>query len=421
MQATDTSPAPSVLQELRRGWRPALGAVLAMSVGTSLYAITAGLFVKPLGAAFGWSRGEIGAGAFAGVLGAAAVPVAGWLSDRFGVRAVGAAGMLALVGLYIGLANMPGDIAIFYGLRAFEAVLGAGASAIVLSRPLAQAFERSRGLAIGAGLAFAAMLVMLMVPAVQATISSYGWRGGYYLLAAGPAVVGLGALFILIGPRPVATAQTAGGEKSAGVGLAEGIRDRRFWLMFLAMLTANLCFGGILGQLPALLSDAGMAGRNVGLVMSLLIGAAMVGRLVEGLLIDRIWPPLVALVTLLVPVAGLLLLLEPSASLPRAVLIVALLGFAQGGEASQLSFFIPRYFGFRAYGAIYGALAIGISLSMATGGAMFGFVFDRTGAYDGALLAAAAGLIVAALSMFATGFGGSWRGLNLPARAARPA
>jgi MFS family permease len=407
----------SFLAELRNGWRPALGSTLAMSVGASLYGITAGLFVKPLGAAFGWTRGEIGAGAFAGVIGAAAVPIAGWLSDRYGVRRVGVFGMLALVALFVALANLPPHIEAFYGLRLFEALFGAGATTIVLSRPLAQAFERGRGFAIGAGLAMAAGIVMLIMPAVQAVITAYGWRTGYYFLASLPGVAGIAALVFLVGSGAPARAAAAGPQPVGG-GLGDGLRDRRFWLLFLAMLTINICFGGILGQLPALLSDAGMAAPNIGLVMSLLIGAAMVGRLAEGFLMDRLWPPLVALCTLLVPVGGLLLLLEPTASLPRAALIVALLGFAQGGEASQLSFFIPRYFGFRAYGAIYGALAIGISISLATGGAMFGFVYDRTGRYDGALLVAVGGLVVGALSMFATGFGGRWGGLGLPARAA---
>ena len=422
MQTTAAAAAPGFWLELRRGWRQAFGAVLAMSSGASLYGITQGLFLKPLSQAFGWSRGEIGAGAFAGLLGALAVPVAGWLSDRLGVRRVGAAGMLALVVLFVGLANMPGHLTAFYGWRVFEALLGAGASTIVLSRPLAQAFERARGFAIGAGLALTALFMMVFMPGLQAVIAAYGWRAGYYLLALLPGVVGLGALVFLIGPTPYepSPAPLLASGDPLGAPLSEGMKDRRFWLMFLTMLTANMCFGGILGQLPAMLSDAGMSGANVGLVMSCLIGAAMVGRLLEGLLMDRIWPPLVALVTLLTPVAGLVLLLEPSASMPRAILIVGLLGFAQGGEASQLSFFIPRYFGFRAYGAIYGALAIGISLSLAIGGAMFGFVFDRTASYDGALLIAAGGLVVGALSMFATGFGGDWNRFA-PTREPRPA
>jgi len=412
LQATAGPADTTFLVELRRGWRPALGATVAMSVGASLYTITAGLFVKPLSHAFGWSRGEIGAGAFAGVLGAAAVPFAGWLSDRFGVRRVGLVGMLMLVGLYVGLANMPGQLTVFYGLRLFEALLGAGASTIVLSRPLAQAFERSRGLAIGAGLALSSAIVMLIVPAVQGVISRDGWRAGYYVLAMGPGLVGVAALFFLVGPAPPRALAT-GGADSRPAPSRRWLRDRRFWLMFAAMLSINMCFGGILSQLPALLSDAGMSAGNVGFAMSLLIGAATIGRLVEGVLIDRIWPPLVALFTLLVPVAGLLLLLEPSPSLGRAVLVVGLLGFAQGGEASQLSFFIPRYFGFREYGAIYGTLAIAISLSLATGGAMFGFIFDRTGSYSAALVVAAVGLSIGALAMFATGFGARWGGFDV--------
>jgi hypothetical protein len=49
----------------------------------------------------------------------------------------------------VALANLPPHIEAFYGLRLFEALFGAGASTIVLSRPLAQAFERGRGFAIG--------------------------------------------------------------------------------------------------------------------------------------------------------------------------------------------------------------------------------------------------------------------------------
>ncbi len=402
LAAAVSSPAEGFVSELRRGWRPALGATLAMGVGTSLFLLTSGLFMKPLGAEFHWTRGQIGAAAFASVLGAVAIPVAGWLSDRFGPRRVGAFGMVVLASVFIGLSTMKGDILVFYGWRICVDVLGAAATAIVLTRPLAQAFDRHRGAALGLGLATAALMVMLIMPATQAVIAARGWRAGYLFLAALPAVIGLGALLLILPPMPEKTIASPPHSPS-GVPLSAALRDRRFWLMFLAMLTANMCFGGLLGHLPALLGDRGMSPLTIGLVMSGLTGAAMFGRLTEGFLMDRLWAPAVACVTLLAPVAGLLLLLEPTASVPRAMAAVLLIGFAQGGEASQLSFFTARYFGFRAYGAIYGALAIGISLSLATGGTMFGFVFDRTGTYDVAILVAAAGLGVAALSMLATG------------------
>jgi hypothetical protein len=263
----------------------------------------------------------------------------------------------------------------------------------------------------------AAGIVMLIMPRVQAVITAYGWRPATTSWRRSRAWpdrrVGV--------PRRLRRARPGGGggrTGSVGGGLGEGLRDRRFWLMFLAMLTINMCFGGILGQLPALLSDAGMAATNIGLAMSLLIGAAMVGRLVEGFLMDRLWPPLVALCTLLVPVGGLLLLLEPTASLPRAALIVALLGFAQGGEASQLSFFIPRYFGFR-------PTARSMVRSRSASASRWRPAAPCSASSTTARAATtahcwwrSAGLVVGALSMFATGFG---RPLGRPCAAARAA
>ena len=113
LAAAVSSPAEGFVSELRRGWRPALGATLAMGVGTSLFLLTSGLFMKPLGAEFHWTRGQIGAAAFASVLGAVAIPVAGWLSDRFGPRRVGAFGMVVLASVFIGLSTMKGDILVY--------------------------------------------------------------------------------------------------------------------------------------------------------------------------------------------------------------------------------------------------------------------------------------------------------------------
>jgi predicted MFS family arabinose efflux permease len=140
--------------------------------------------------------------------------------------------------------------------------------------------------------------------------------------------------------------------------------------------------------------------------MSLLTASTVAGRLLNGVALDRLWAPGVAGGTLLIPIGGLLLLLSPHTDLPQALSVVLLLGIAQGGEATILSYFTARYFGFRAYGAIYGALSIAISLSLATGGAMFGLVYDRTHVYDWALFIAAGGLALAAVCLAATGLPG---------------
>jgi cyanate permease len=297
---------------------------------------------------------------------------------------------------------MQGSIVNYYLWLVMIGVLGAASSAIVLTRPIAESFNRFRGAALGVGLGLSAFLVVLIIPSVQAVIAHHGWRAGQTQIAGLSGIVGVGAVTSLLrtGTRRQPAAQ---GTQQQG-SLAGALHDRRFWLMFIAMLSANMCFGGLLGQLPAMLADRGISPMQVGFVMSLLAMAAVCGRLLEGVVMDRLWAPAVACATLLIPIAGLMLLLEPKASLRQAVSAVFLIGLAQGGEATTLSFFIARYFGFAAYSSIYGALAIAIGISLAIGGAMFGFVYDWTKTYTAAILVAAGGLAVAAICLLCTGF-----------------
>jgi MFS family permease len=372
-----------------------------MATGLSLFLITNGLFVKPLTAAFHWTRGQVGLGSFTSLIGAMAMPAAGWLADRYGARVVGTAGLASVAAGFLGLAAMQGSIVNYYLWLVVIGVLGAASSAIVLTRPIAESFNRFRGAALGTGLGFAAFMVVLILPSVQAVIAHYGWRAGYLCLAGLSGVVGVVAVASLVrtGTRQAAVHGTLRLGSLTGA-----LRDRRFWLMFTAMLAANMCFGGLLGQLPAMLADRGISAMQVGFVMSLLAMAAVCGRLLEGVAMDRLWPPAVACATLLIPIVGLMLLLKPEASLRQAVAAVFLIGLAQGGEATTLSFFIARYFGFAAYSSIYGALAIAIGISLAIGGSMFGFVYDATKTYTAAIFVAAGGLAVAAICLLCTGF-----------------
>jgi MFS family permease len=391
------------VDEVRAGWRAGLGSILGMACGASLFFPTSGLYVRPLSVAFHWSRGQIALGALATLLGAISAPAAGAISDRFGARIVGTSGLVCMAGAFLGLANMNGEIVIYYLWMATIATLGAAGSAIVLLRPLVHAFDRFRGAALGFGLALSALLVALILPADQAVISAWGWRAGYLFLAGLSGIAGpLAVLWLL--PAHWGVPLAAGKRMPVeGETLTDAVRDRRFWLIFIAMLTANLCFGGLLGQLPAMLTDRGISPMQAGLVLSCLTASAVVGRLLSGVAMDRLWVPGVAGATLLIPVGGLMLLLVRPATLPTAFVAAALLGMAQGGEAAILSYFIARYFGFRSYGAIYGALSIGTSLSLAGGGVMFGLAYDWTHSYDGAILVAAGGLMIAATSLTATG------------------
>jgi predicted MFS family arabinose efflux permease len=338
----------------------------------------------------------------ASLLGIVATPVAGWLSDRIGVRPVGAFGLVALMVAMAGLSLLNGDIRIFYAWLGAIQFFGAASSSIVFSRPIAQAFSKFRGAALGLGLGLSGVIVMIVSPILQIVIAYQSWRAGYLFLAGLAGVVGLSAAIFLV-PSGTTSQNALLAEDRRG-SLTFALSDRRFWLMFFAMLSANLCFGGLLGQLPALLADHGLAPLSIGLAMSMLGGAAIVGRILNGLALDRLWAPGVACASLVFPIVGLLLL-TTHVTLRVAMVAIFLIGSAMGAESTILSFFTARFFGLRAYGAIYGALAIAISISLASGGAMFGLVYDRTGSYNAALIVAALGMGLAAACLLLTGVG----------------
>ena len=63
-----------------------------------------------------------------------------------------------------------------------------------------------------------------------------------------------------------------------------------------------------------------------------------------------------------------------------------LVGLGQGAEFDILPYAISRYFGLRAFGAIYGSIFAAVTLGGAIGPLVMGVSFDATGSYSMALI-----------------------------------
>ena len=134
----------SLAQEWRGGWSTLLGATGAVAAGSAAFTYTASFFVKPLEAALGWSRAEIAFGAMLGqVTIAAAMPVAGWLTDRFGARIVALAGFVAYGLFCLALAAAPATLPVYYALLVGVALACGGTSAVVFNPLVVACFKRS--------------------------------------------------------------------------------------------------------------------------------------------------------------------------------------------------------------------------------------------------------------------------------------
>ena len=104
--------------------------------------------------------------------------------DRHGARAVLLPSTLVL-GLC--LAAIPGFVGELWQLALLFLLigtLGVGTNTVTYMHVLAAWFDRRRGLAIGIGMAGMGLGLIYVPIVVQSMIDSYGWRAGYYALAA---------------------------------------------------------------------------------------------------------------------------------------------------------------------------------------------------------------------------------------------
>jgi MFS family permease len=399
--AADASQLRLVAWEWRQAWRPGVAALVGGSISYSLWSAVASLFVEPMQAAFGWSRGDIAFVHSFGLVTAFAAPVVGRLVDQHGVRPVLVTGLVLTAGGYGLLGLMNGSLNYYYAVYFLFSLCGMATTGITFTRIISGAFERTRGTALAiarSGLAVAGALMPLLI---YPMIGRFGLKGGFFTLGALMLVVAL-PLALAWAPGKVAA------QGRAGAGLrADG------WRVLVKLPKVRiLAAAAVLNYVPvvALLSQMKPMAVSLGLEASLAVGAVSMmglaaagGALLSGVLVDRYWAPAVAFVLNVGPAIGCLFLLPDQVSPLVFYGAVLMVGLGQGAEIDIVAFMIARYFGLRSYATIYGLTTLGIALGVALGASLIGKAYDRFGDYDLALMAASGSFALAACCYLAMG------------------
>ncbi len=393
-------------QEWGAHWRVVLGTFIAMGLGYGGWSFTQSQFVQPIQDAFGWGRGQIAIAFQLSFLAGFTAPLFGRLIDNIGVRPV-LCTCLALVGVaYVLIALTGGNYVLFLAAFLLLVFAGMGTTGLAFTRAVAGWFTASRGTAlavsrIGYSLAGAFMPIL-----VYHVIANYGWQAGFYLLAGVAVFIALPVSWLLVRDRREAVEKDASGKPvsifNPGLWL-DLARDRRVLLVCVAAaLTYGPCIG-ILSQLQPMLTGKGLSPETAASYTALLAISVVVGTLVTGLLVDRIWAPAVGCAFTLLPVIGIVMLLQSDPSTMMIGVGLVLIGLAQGAEIDVVAYIIARYFGMRSFGTIYGLTMMFIALSTTIAAVAFGYAFDLFGTYDHALIGAAVMFAIAASSYLLLG------------------
>ena len=390
----------TIMQKPGTGWLVALAAFFGVMAGFgSLVVFTFSVFLKPIGAEFGWSREAVsGAFGFAAISVAVASPKLGQLLDRMGPRRVIVPCYLVYGLALCSLALLTPSIGQFYATFVIIGLVGNATTQMGYSRAVSTWFDKRRGLALALVMSGSGVGSILLPAAAQWLIDVEGWRNAYLTLGCFSLMCGIPLTLLFV--REQSTTQSFMPVPSAtGVTTVQGLRSRAFWTLVAVLFLNSISVNGAITHLSALLTDRGISSGEAALALSVLGAASLSGRLLTGFLLDRFFGPRVSFALLIGVAAGIQLL--SSAHTPAiAIAASALIGLGLGGEADITPYLLTRYFGLRSFSTLYGFTWTGYAVAGAIGPVVMGRAFDLTGSYAVFLsILAFAGLVSALLML----------------------
>ncbi len=367
-----------------------------------------GVMFKPIIREFGWSRSAVSLVFLLNmVIFAIALTVVGRLYDRFGPKWIIIVSTLFISAGFIltSFIHSLGQFFFSYGVLAALGLAGTGVP--LVSTLVSKWFDKGRGLAISLSLAGSSVGAFVLVRLLSLLAVSYGWRMSYLYLGIVMLLVNIFlATFVIKGDphhlgMPLGGTRDAGEEGGiikgvAGLGLGQAMATRSFWLFLVIMF---ICGSGdylATSHFINFATDSGVSPMTAGKMMGWYGLLSFAGILVAGPAADRIGSKVPIVLTFVLRFLLYLFILRYK-SVPSLYTFALLFGFTHLITAPLTPMLIGRLYGFRQIGLLTGV----VNTVHFLGGGIFtyvtGLIFDGTGSYQIAFIAAAVMAATAAL------------------------
>lgn len=400
--------------EFKHGWKLLLVSLIGVITSSNFIPLYSfGPLVQDLSSTLDISLGELQRAITFNFVGLAiGYQLAGWAVARFNLKIVVLVSLLLFAALYALLGYITLNRNLLYLFYFLFPILGCGSLLVTWTHITCQKFEKKRGIALAIILSGSGIVSTGVPLLLTDIVGTEHWQKAFYILAALPLFTFVVCLFALPNKTDSDTSssheapeQKTSSSKTAqlefGISYLETLKTRRFWTMLIALNLVVFVIVSMITNIVPMLVGKGMTQAEATVVFSSFGISLIVGRLASGILLDRIWGPLVAFFALMLPAIGCLIFLYMPANTALMITATALIGLAAGAEYDIVVYLISRYFGLRAYPKTFGTMSGAISLGSGMSPLIYGPILDATGNYDALLMICSVSTTIGAL-MFLT-------------------
>jgi len=287
--------------------------------------------------------------------------------------------------------------------------MGTGPLYVVPMSAVSRWFDKKRGLALGLSSLGIGLGMVIMAPFATYLITNFDWHTAYLIigLIAWLVVVPLSRLLrkdpCEIGALPdgLKSYRQEVKSKESNIQLINSslwqvLRTRSFWLLVSTWFLFASCLFLVLTHLVPHVTDIGFSAGEAAVVLSLIGIASIPGRLVMGIVSDRVGRKSAIIICTLLE-SGAMIWLIWAQDLWMFFLFALIFGFAYSGFGSSMAAIIGDTFGLRQIGTIFGLLEVGFGVGAAIGPAIGGLIFDISHSYTIAFLIGAVVMLAVTL------------------------
>lgn len=309
--------------------------------------------------------------------------VIGRIVDRLGVAfALICSALIIAAGF--GLAVLSPSIKV---LAALQLIIGFGSASTFgpLMADVSQWFLKQRGIAVAVTASGSYLAGAIWPLLLAGVLTDQGWRAVYMVLGIATLALMI-PLAICLRPRVPLAASLHSDRISGARANATGISPRIMMVM-LAMAGMGCCVAMSMPQVHIIsyCVDLGFGPAAGSKMLSVMLIAGIVSRLISGLIADRLGGVRTLLIGSGLQCVALFLYL-PAGGLVSLYVVSLVFGLSQGGIVPSYTLIVREYMPSNEAGRRVGFVMMATILGMATGGWMSGWIYDVTGSYQMAFL-----------------------------------